>query len=554
MVDDPNKTESGSFMDDDYLSADDPAMSAAPKKVNIKEIFAQNPKLKVIGIVGGVIFLLLAYMVFGGDNSGKPDMSEEVSNVRSTPELSEAPGTAELPPAYEEAVIESNKQAVADAETTGGSVIPTPIARPSERIEAPVQVEENDPLSEWRREAETRRIERQQQEETAKITEQATLSPPPLPVGNDPNLVAQQQPQNPPLPTAPAPEQVQAIAQQLQQQMQIAIDAQVPTDPVMFSMNIAPGYDMKKYFPDNGATTAGTTTGGGSANANNAASVTNVSLPGTPPKPLIDAGTIAYAQTITEANSDVPGPVLAEVASGPLLGGRALGTFQVAQRNLVLQFNRIVKDGVEYQVQAFALDPGTTLPGVVSKIDNHYFSRVFLPAAAAFIQGFAEAATQQNNDVVVTNGTVVTSNQNDLDTREELLNGAQEAGNQISQVLQQNANRPRTVIVRAGTRIGLLFVNSVVDPTKQQPGTGYANGQSPGQTAFNASPYGQAYNAYSAYQQQPGQQQQQGYGFNPGYSNTSFYPGGAQQGQPQGLYSPPQSANNGLTITRTQPF
>lgn len=482
--------------------------------------------LKVVGIVGGILFILIAYMVFGGDSADKPNPDEDVSAVRSTPEVSQAPGTTELPPAYEEAVREANQQAVETAEATGGSVIPTPIARPSERIEAPVQVEENDPLSEWRREAETRRIERQQQEDAAKAAQEAAMAPPSLPTQPDAAaLAAAQAAQNPPLPTVPSQEQVQAIAQQLMQQMQTAIEAQVPTETLMVSLSgLQPAYDIKKYFPEEGQT-PGATTPNGQTPAGGQNATTQPQQQTQQPKPIIAAGTIAYAQIITEANSDVPGPVLAEVASGPLLGGRALGTFQVAQKHLVLQFNRVVKDGIEYPVQAFALDPATTLPGVVSEVNNHYFSRIFLPAASAFIEGFAEAATQKDTEVVVTNGTVVTDSNTDLDTGEELLKGAKEAGNKLSEVVDEDADRPRTVIVHAGTRIGLLFTNSVFDPNAQQ--NMYANQQQGGQqnlgqAVLNATPYGQAYNAYQAYQQQQG-----------AYNNSNYQ----QQGQPQGLYT-----------------
>lgn len=548
MVDDPNKTESGSFIDDDYLTADEQPVTSTPaQKLNFKEIWAQNPSLKIFAIVAGIAFLLITYMVFGGSSADKPNPDEDFSAVRATPDVTQTPGTAELPPAYEEAVRQSNEQTLKNAEATGDSAIPTPIARPSERIEAPVQVEENDPLSEWRREAENRRIERQQQDDAIKAEQEQALAPPSLPVTQtgDPNIAAAA-PQNPPLPTTPSTEQIQAYTQQIMQSLQSQVlESQVPKESVVISMNIQPAYNMDKYFPPQGTTTAANANGQTTIGPNGQAVTTPAAAQNTQPKPIIAAGSIAYAQIITEANSDVPGPVLAEVASGPLLGGRAIGTFQVAEKRLVLQFNRIVKDGVEYQVQAYALDPATTLPGVVSTVNNHYFSRIFLPAAAAFIEGFADAATQTDTNVVVSNGTVVTNSQNELDTRKELLKGAREAGSKLSEIVDEDADRPRTVIVHSGTRIGLLFMNSIYDPATQLGTTNYANNlqqgqQGYGQAAFNASPYGQAYNAYQNYQyQQNGQQGQTGYG------NTNM-----QQGQPAGLYSSQTSANTG----RIQPF
>ncbi len=175
---------------------------------------------------------------------------------------------------------------------------------------------------------------------------------------------------------------------------------------------------------------------------------------------LYSAGDISYAQVITQANSDIPGPVLAYLASGSLAGGRMIGQFSVSDEKLVMTFNTIVKDKKEYAVNAIALDPETTLPGVASGVDRHYFSRVILPGAVEFIQGFASAVVQQGTSVSV-EGETVTSSQNDLDTEEELLAGFEEAANEFADIVDQETNRPITVRVDPGTRIGVLFLEKV---------------------------------------------------------------------------------------------
>ncbi len=456
MVDDNHNNDLESFGEEEFLAAEsDYERDNTPPKQNLKEIWEQNPSLKMFAIVAGIGVFLIAFMVLGsGGSSNKPKDSDR-SIVRQTADVSHVPGTTELPPAYEEALRQANERSAEMAAATGGSAIPTPIARPTERIEAPVQTEKADPLAEWRREAEQRRLEREKLEEERRrqAEEQRRITlPEPVRVAA-PTPV---QPQNPPLPTGPTPDQIQQIAQGLQQQMQTILETQIPKESVVVSMNIQPGYKMEKYFPPEppppGATPVSANNPMGGMGANK------------PTLPLIPAGSIAYAQIITEANSDVPGPVLAEVASGPLAGGRAIGSFQVAEKHLVVQFNRIVKDGIEYPVQAYALDPGTTLPGVVSDVNNHYFTRVFLPAAAKFISGFAEAATQKDTQVVVSNGTVVSESSNELDTEEQLLKGAKEAGQKLSQIVDEGARRPRTIRIFAGTRVGILFLNSVADP------------------------------------------------------------------------------------------
>ncbi|MDB5478505.1 MAG: DotG [Alphaproteobacteria bacterium] len=518
MVDDPNKPyENDSFMDeDDFLAADrgddegDNQSGAPGGKPNFKEIWAQNPSLKIFAGVAFAIVVLVAVLAFGSSDEGP---GTEDSSIRSGAAVTQAPGTTELPPAYEEAVRQESERRATEAAESGGSSLPTPIARPSERIEAPVQVEESDPLSEWRKEAEARRLERQQGGQPIEPVPDEPLPAPiadtgpaaPQNSGTETVNAAPAAEPPPPLPTAPSPDMIQAMTGQLQAQMQTLLETQVPKESVVVSMNIQPGYDIKKYFGDPAAQNAA------AANAGNAVAANQ--LAAAQPKPLISAGTIAYAQVLTESNSDVPGPVLAEVASGPLLGGRALGNFAVAQRHLVLQFSRIVKDGVEYPVTAIALDPGTTLPAVVTDVDNHYFSRVFLPSAARFIEGFADAATQQDTSVVVSNGTVVSNTTQQLNTREELLQGVNEGAQTFAEIVQEGADRPITVKVAAGTRIGMLFTSAVFDPNKmtaqqlqnqyqqnqyqnqyQNQNGGFTQGS---QTLVNTTAAGQAYNAYN---------------------------------------------------------
>jgi len=106
---------------------------------------------------------------------------------------------------------------------------------------------------------------------------------------------------------------------------------------------------------------------------------------------LLSAGSIEYAQLLTEANTDVPGPILAQIVTGPFQGARLIGTFEETYNYLTLNFDTVVLDGVDYSVDAVAIDPETTLPGVVTDINRRYFTRVVLPVAAEFIAGFADA-------------------------------------------------------------------------------------------------------------------------------------------------------------------
>jgi intracellular multiplication protein IcmE len=151
-----------------------------------------------------------------------------------------------------------------------------------------------------------------------------------------------------------------------------------------------------------------------------------------------------------------------------LTGARLIGSFQmVSNRYLTLRFSRAIYKGREYTIDAYALDPQTTLGALATDVDRHYFSRIVIPAAAKFLQGYAQAVAQRGTTVVVNNSSTIAS-QEPLDGREQVIMGASEAINQVSQVVQQDlANRPVTVKVAAGTRMGLLFINSVTTATNQ---------------------------------------------------------------------------------------
>ena len=231
----------------------------------------------------------------------------------------------------------------------------------------------------------------------------------------------------------------------------------------------------RPYDPDNLRAAAqaqsqgevsGTTTGGGETIAarQNVSGGSFANFAGDEPLTgiLYSAGDIGFAQVITQANSDVPGPVLAYLASGPLAGGRMLGQFSVSDDKLVVNFSTIIKDKKEYAVNAIAIDPETTLPGVASGVDRHYFSRVILPGAVTFIEGFADAVVRQGTSVSVEGETVSTS-QNDLDTQEELLSGFREAAEEFADIIDEESDRPITVRIDPGTRIGVLFLEKVLD-------------------------------------------------------------------------------------------
>ncbi|WP_408903128.1 DotG/IcmE/VirB10 family protein [Methylobacterium radiotolerans] len=177
-------------------------------------------------------------------------------------------------------------------------------------------------------------------------------------------------------------------------------------------------------------------------------------------------GTILYAETIGEANSDAPGPVLVQILQGPLAGARLIGTFRVAQEALVLEFERMTvpedrqarKPARVVQLKAVAVDTEKLGTAMATDVDRRLFEKVAFGFSAAFLQGFGQAIAQSGTTVTRDlYGTTYSTPR--LSTKEQLLVAGGAASGQVGATLNQVfGNRPTTVKVRAGTPVGILFL------------------------------------------------------------------------------------------------
>ena len=436
-----------------------------------------SPVFKIfLLLVGGGAIASAALGVFTSD---KPkDVSSRISNGSN---ISATPG-GEAPPAFQEAVTEASRQRAQGAAQAGGSAMPTPMGSTTQMTQLEGGQNAQDPLAEFR-------------------------APQPAQPQGQP-AQPQMQPQQPGQPqqqVAGEPPMDQGLATAMQQQMQGLIKSWGPEGSRVISVT---KIDEK--------TTEGTgTSGQQTEQQNNACSGRGTTL--------VPAGTINYGQMLIEANSDVPGTIMAQVLSGPFTGGKAIGRFSSTEDYLIMTFSNINYKGKDYGVNVIALNPDTTLGAVASDVDHRYLQRVLIPAAADFVSGFANAFTQDNNSTTYIQDGVVINQRTRAGLREGLAQGGQEAGQRLSNVVNQEASNIRPLVrMQVGTPIGLFFTQTVTDQNsnpdcrqqlQQQQGLGgqYAN-----------SPYGALYNAA---QQQLGIGGQQQYGAQQGYP-TSPYTGG----------------------------
>ncbi|MCI5060379.1 MAG: DotG/IcmE/VirB10 family protein [Alphaproteobacteria bacterium] len=418
-----NEFDTDGFDVDDF--DDDGFDDLATTENSLADLWKNNPFVKIGVILGALALLILGIILFGGKNEKDP-----TSRVARSRDLTEAPGTAEVTEAYRQAVEEENTRRTEEALRQGESAVPTPVEAPKGTL--PLQFEEpaeEDPLERWRRMQEERI--RQQQ------------------------IQQQVEPQEPPEPEVdtktPA---VNAMAQAMAQQMESVLANQ----PIN-GMNVQPVATMA-YLE------ALAEKQRQQLEAALAAQQQQLEEDGEEVEILIPAGTIEYAYMLTEANTDAPGPILAQIATGPLKGARIIGNFAATNDYLTMNFSTAVLDGVDYAANAVAIDPDTTLPGVVTDIDRRYWQRVILPMAAEFVEGLTEAIADSGRTSVTISGDTVsetTSNQ-DLSRDQKVASGIAEAGEELSNIFGEMFDGTQPLIrVRAGTPIGVLFVSPVTD-------------------------------------------------------------------------------------------
>lgn len=375
----------------------------------------KNPIFKLAAVViigGGAAFAGAQFL------SGPP--AEKQSSLPVPQSSSTVATSTEITPQYQQAVTQQDQERAQAARETGTSALPTPIQNPvsAPTVDADIMADPAaDPISEF---------------------ENIIAS------SRDPARQLPQQQVQQPLQPQVSPEQVQQLSRTMRTQMEQL---------------------MSQWTPNGMQTVAGAparrdTAQGGEGNYRNQGSQEESAG-----RTIVAAGQVYYGQMLMEANSDIPGPIMAQVLTGPFAGGRAIGSFETYRDHLALRFKTIAIRNRQFSVDILALDPETTLGGVVTEVDPRYFTRVLLPAAAAFIKAYGETIAEPASTTTVDSGggnSIVTNNSEKNDSRDALYKGLSEAADRVgSFVDEEAAATKRLVRVAVGTPIGLFFVSAV---------------------------------------------------------------------------------------------
>ncbi len=402
-----------------------PATAGNMARQNLSEAWKTRPMFRLMVIVMPVVAVAaLAMGMFGGDSEVSaplPTQGLRTSDLALNPAI---PTTPEV----KQSVEQYDSQKIDAALATGASAIATPM-RESQDIM--LENDAGDPLAEWRGASDMN---------SGYITEAMIEEQRAAPRAAQVDVEAQQRRQ----------QENDRLAQAMQAQMNALMSAWVPKGAKVTMVE-----DVQKTQEAAAAAAA----------AQNRAPEKGVVEQGAV-HTLAMAGDVAYAQVLTQANSDIPGPVLAHILTGKLKGARVLGNFEYTEEYLVVRFTTAVLGNLEYRIDAVALDPDTTLTGVATDVDNHYFKRIVLPAAGAFISGFASARAQTATSSTTTSGGQVVQDTEEATDEEQVYKGIENAADKIQEVLDKAGDVRPTVTLAANTPVGILFLQSVREMVK----------------------------------------------------------------------------------------
>ena len=185
--------------------------------------------------------------------------------------------------------------------------------------------------------------------------------------------------------------------------------------------------------------------------------------------PRIPVGRGFYARTLYGVDSDYPGPVLLQLLEPPLAGAVASGAFTLVGERLTLRLDRLEYRGRSVAVDAWAVGLDCACYGVDGEVDSHWFSRVLLPSAVRFAEGFLGALSRPNETVIVQGGDV-RYERREAATRDAVHAGLATAARTAGDVLLESAPDGPTVRIPRDTELVVVFAASPGDSGEADDG------------------------------------------------------------------------------------
>ena len=413
---------------DDDIDLDESFDDFESKGGDGKTALMGNPAVKIGAIVGAALILFFIVSSLGGGDEKIADSyvggGADVSSLNTDSD--------KITPAYTEAIRDLNEADIERAIATGDSSLPVPIDPPVGSIDPIDDEPEEDPLERWRRLQQERLDRELQQQQALEVTEISGITD-----AERAEALAQEQ------------LALENLAGIMSEQMSSILDSKAGI--TVSSVRLTDPAFLEKMIEEE------------EEEAAEAAAAANAQAEATPTNVLVPAGRIIYAQMLTEANTDAPGPVLAEIMSGALKGSRILGSFEAQESVLTLSFNTVIYNDQNLNIDAVALDPNTTLPGLATEVDRRYWQRIVLPAAASFVEGLTSAIAESGRTSVTIQGETVAEETEETSNDQEVASGVAQVGEELGEILDEIADEAEVLIrIETGTPFGLLLLEPVV--------------------------------------------------------------------------------------------
>jgi type IV secretory pathway VirB10-like protein len=405
------------------------------RAANLRQL-GQDPKTRNKLFIVGVV--LIAMLVFGAlmllTPSKKAQQGPSTASVTAPPNVRSVPGTS-TSPGYTQLVQKNNDQQFEQHQAQNTSVLPTLTSDSTQGL--------NDTFN------------------------KVQPTPP-----------VQQPLQVPAPPVTPQPTEQMPRASQVNNggasdaEIKALANAQQQFDLYVTDWKFKPAGNEFSYYgqhPSDKTGDKGANDGSGSAsnvNATNAGTDSSGSGASNGPS-FVRAGTVVPAILITPINSDTPGPILAEITSGPLSGARLIGSFSASESQVVVKFSTLSMVGQprSFTVQAYAVDQNTSSPGLATDVNHHYLQKYGLLAAAAFVGGYGQAVEAQGTTTVVSPLGGATVTQGQLSNSQVAKAAMGQVGDRLANQIQQDSSNIHPTIKvegahgQGGVPIGVMFLS-----------------------------------------------------------------------------------------------
>lgn len=282
--------------------------------------------------------------------------------------------------------------------------------------------------------------------------------PPPLPPTAKPNLSM--------TPPPPLPDQTGGFKQDIPAPNQTKSINNIGDGLSKQILNLTKGWgygedlDNKTIYVKAKANSAN----GTATNAGPSPSVTTQpNMNSTKPKRLVGSMEVAGAALLQTINSDNPNSVVrAQIGSGALKGGIALGKAVRLDEGLQIEFKAAALNGCTFKIAAIAVDETTSQDVVSGKYDGRIAARFVFPVLLDGIRAFASAKAQTGSTVVLVNGSTGTTSP--PPSTEQAKNAMIAASvTAIDAGIKQTLPTTPQVTLAMGTSIGILFVEPVFE-------------------------------------------------------------------------------------------